>query len=151
MHKLTPVFNEAVQNGKLHQSARRGIISLLEKVGRNPLYLKNWRPLSLLNTDYKIFAKILATRIDIVLPKLIHHMQTGFTKGRNISENIIKFTNTIDCCNAHKIKAVLISFDFEKAFDPVEWDAIDKILQICNFGHFFVEQLQRYTKILSVV
>ena len=45
MHKLTPVlldaFNEAMQNGKLHQSARRGIVSLLEKVGRNPLYLKN--------------------------------------------------------------------------------------------------------------
>ena len=90
-----------------------------------------------MNTDYKIFAKILATRIDIVLPKLVHPMQTGFIKGRNISGNI-KFTNTIDYCNAHKINPVLISFDFEKAFDS---DAIDKILQICNFGTFFCKEV----------
>ena len=76
-----------LKNGVLHKSAIKGIISLIEKTGRGPLYLTNWGPISLLNRDYKILAKILATRLNIVLPKLIHPMQTRFIKGRSISEN----------------------------------------------------------------
>ena len=42
----------------------------------------------------------------------------------------------IDYCNKYKIKAVHIDFDFEKVFDPTEWDAMDKILEYCNFDNF---------------
>ena len=75
-HKITQVlldlYNEVLREGKMHRSGRRGIISLIEKIGKDPLFLANWRPLTLLNCDYKILAKILARRMNTVLPKLIN-------------------------------------------------------------------------------
>ena len=62
----------------------------------------------------------MAARLNTVLPKLINPMQTGFMKGRSIGENMIKLTNLIDHCNKNKIGAILITIDFEKAFDRVE-------------------------------
>ena len=50
--------------------------------------LKNWRPISLLNCDYKIAAKVIATRMKKVLPDIINNYQTGLLKGRSIGENV---------------------------------------------------------------
>ena len=60
---LCSVYNSSLQNKILPLSMRTSIISLLPKKGRDPLYLKNWRPISLLNSDYKILAKVLSERI----------------------------------------------------------------------------------------
>ena len=57
---LIQVTHFAYEKGTLHLSARRGIINLILKKNRDPVYLKNWRPLTLLNTDYEIIAKIIA-------------------------------------------------------------------------------------------
>ena len=86
---LLEVFHETIRDKQLHVhlSARRGIITLLEKKGHDPLLVSNWRPISLLNVDYKIFSKILAIRMNVVLPKLIHAMQSGFMKNRSIGNH----------------------------------------------------------------
>ena len=81
-------FNYAFQNGSLSISQRRGIISLIPKKNKDKTILENLRPISLLNVDYKILTKILAKRLEKVLPKLINPDQTGFVKGRYIGENI---------------------------------------------------------------
>ena len=58
---------------------RQGIICLIPKKGKDPLFLKkNWRPLSLLNTDYKILAKTLANRLKTTISSIIHPDQTRF-------------------------------------------------------------------------
>ena len=62
--------------GKLPMSQRRGIINLIHKKNTIPYYLKNWRPITLLNCDYKIAAKAIANRSKIVLPSLINNDQT---------------------------------------------------------------------------
>ena len=82
------VFNTCFNDGELCPSMKRGIITLLPKKGKDTLFLKNWRPISLLNTDYKILAKVLSTRLQKVLPSIIHGDQTGFLKDRYIGENI---------------------------------------------------------------
>ena len=123
----------------MHLSATRGIIALFVKLGKDALFLGNWRPLTLLNCDYKIHAKILAIRLNTVLPKLIHPMQTGFINNRNIAENIFSLIKVIDHCNKEKIPAVILSFDFQKAFDSVEWSVIRSIMETMNFGPVFIE------------
>ena len=82
--------------GNLPLTCRQGIITLLPKKDKNRSLLKNWRPLSLLNCDYKCIAKIIAFRIKTILPKIINNDQTGFMKGRFIGENIVKLLDIME-------------------------------------------------------
>ena len=102
IHVLAPfllyVYKEILLEKKLHLSVRRGIITLMEKIGRNPSYLSNWHPLSLLNTDYKILAILLSIRLNTVLPDIIHPMQSGFMKNRPIADNVATLINVVEHC-----------------------------------------------------
>ena len=124
------------ENRSLGSSQKLGLISLLPKKNKNPLFLKNWRPLSLLNVDYKIIAKVIAMKIKMFLPMIIHTDQSAYVKGRYIGENLIKILTIIELLNDEDIPALLISIDFEKAFDHVEWNFIDKCLSHFNFGEY---------------
>jgi len=75
-------------NGSLLISQRRGIISLIPKKKKDKTILKNLQPISLVNVDHKILTKVLANRLEKVLPKIINPDQTGYVKGRYIGENI---------------------------------------------------------------
>ena len=72
------------QSGILSLDQRRGIINLIPKQDKDLRYLRNWRPLTILNTDYKILTKALANRLQKLLPKLINQDQVGYIKGRYI-------------------------------------------------------------------
>ena len=96
--------------------------------------IKNWRPLTLLNCDYKIPSKAIASRIKTFLPKLISDDQKGFIKGRCISENIRLLDSVIKFTEGKKIPGLLLFLDFEKAFDTLEWSFINKTLQHFGFG-----------------
>ena len=85
---LISVLNYGFDSGHLSVSQRRGVIKLIPKKDAELYFIKNWRPITLLNTDYKIAAKSIANRIKLVLPNLINHDQTGFLKDRFIGENI---------------------------------------------------------------
>ena len=98
----------------------------------------NWRPISLLNVDYKIAAHILANRIKTILPKIIHSDQNGFIKGRNINYNIRMIQDIIDYSNNHNLKGLTLFVDFAKAFDTVEWEYMFTVLKQFNSGNSFI-------------
>ncbi len=83
-----------LKKGTLSIEQKRGTITLLPKKNKNRLQLKNWRPISLLNPDYKIIAKLLATRLNEVLLSIINEDQSGYMKGRYI-EQIIRILEDI--------------------------------------------------------
>ena len=85
-HFLYRSIKEGCEKGELSVTQKMGIISILPKGNKPRKYLKNWRPISLLNVTYKIFSYCLASRIKILLPYLIHENQTGFLKNRYIGE-----------------------------------------------------------------
>ena len=85
---LVASLNFAFNNGCMSITQRRGIIKLIPTKDAELYLIKNWRPLSLLNTDYKIAAKAIANRMKLVLPDVINNDQTGFLKGRFIGENV---------------------------------------------------------------
>ncbi len=135
---LYNALKHAYEKGELHISARRGVITLIPKKDKDINYIKNWRPLTLLNCDYKIIAKLLALRLKNILMKLIHSDQTGFLKNRFIGENIRKTLDLIEYTEQEDIPALLISIDFEKCFDRVEWQAVKGALKYFNFGEKFI-------------
>ena len=98
------------------------------------LEIPNWRPITLLNVDCKIAAKAIAKRLESVLPNLIHPDQTGFVKGKYIGENIRLITDIMEQTKLQKIPGILLSLDFRKAFDFLEWPIIMKTLDYFKFG-----------------
>lgn len=63
----------------------------------------------------------------------MHPDQTGFLKGRSISENFVYAAELVQTCHKRKIPAVALKLDFRKAFDSIEWEALDCILEAKNF------------------
>lgn len=118
---LIDALNFAFEFGEMSTSQRRGIITLLPKKNKNPLLLGNWRPISILNTDYKIAAKAIAFRIKNHLTTLIGPDQTGFIQGRYIGENIVTILEAMHYTEEKNIPGMLFCVDFEKAFDKLEW------------------------------
>ena len=90
--------------------------------------------MSLLNVDYKIATKTIALRIEKVLPHLINLTQTGYVKGGFIGESIRLILDIMEYTKYKDIPRVAVFLDFEKAFDLVEWNYIQKCLEATNFG-----------------
>ena len=134
---LSDFYRQALltfRTGKLSISQRRDIISLMPKSDSDLTEVSSWRPITLLNVDYKILTKIIAKRIESSLPKLIHSDQTGFVKGRYIGQNIRLLNDIMAYTNIEKLPGILLFVDFEKAFDSIEWNLISKVLEVFNFG-----------------
>ena len=77
--KLVQSFKYSSETG-LSLSQRRAVITLLEKKDKDNSKIKNWRPVALLNTDYKLFTKVLAKRLENHISSVIHPDQSGFVK-----------------------------------------------------------------------
>ena len=74
-------FNYSFSNGEINTSQKQAVITLIQKKDRNVRFIKNWRPISLLNADLKIASKAIAYRLRQVIPDLIHPDQTAYVKG----------------------------------------------------------------------
>ena len=124
INNVLDCFNYSFRVGKLSSDQRRGIINLIPKPDKDPSFLKNWRPISLLNTDYKILTKCIATRMKKVLPGIIHSDQTGFLPGRYIGENIRLALDMIHYLDKKNNPGLMFLIDFQKAFDKIEWSTL---------------------------
>ena len=125
---LLNALNGAYEKRCLSISERRGLITLLPKKNKPANLLKNWRPITLLNCNYKIAAKSIENRIKIFLPNVINNDQTSFLKNRFIGENIRLIESIINHTNMEQILGLLLFVDFEKAFDSIEWSFTEKTL-----------------------
>ena len=96
--------------------------------------MKNWRPISLLNTTYKLASSCIAERIKSVLPIIISNDQTGFIPGRYIGENTRLIYDILFYTEVNYLPGLLLLIDFEKAFDSVSWKFINEVLDFFNFG-----------------
>ena len=133
-------FNFSIERGELSTTQKRGIITVIHK-GGDKNNLGNWRPISLLNTDYKLFTKIIALRIQSVMDTIINPMQKGFLKGRNISEIIRIIDDSLYAANQYNTPGLMVSIDFKKAFDSISKASIINSLQIFNFGPYITNMV----------
>ena len=77
----------AYNSGEISITQKRGVINCIPKGDKSREYLNNWRPISLLNTDYKIITSVMANRMKSVLNDIISPDQKGFLKDRYMEEN----------------------------------------------------------------
>ena len=134
---VVDALNEAYRSGELSASQKQAMIILIAKEGKDLLQIKNYRPISLLNVDYKILSKVLALRITQVLDEVILEDQLGFMKGRNIGEAIRIIDDMIFHTSHFDLPGYLIAIDFEKAFDSVAHSFVQDVLLSFGFGPSF--------------
>ena len=141
--ELLPVLHKvlklALTVGQLNPSGRRGIINLIPKKSKDIVYIKNWRPITLLNYDYKIIAKAIANRLDTVIRDLVGSQQTRFISGRSIHFNIMKTMEVVMYLHKNNKPGVVAMVDFEKCFDCEDYRAIKGVFKYFGFGPKFIK------------
>ena len=148
---LTETLNSCYKSQIMSQSQREAVIKCLPKKG-DTTKITNWRPVSLLNVDYKIMTRALADRISKVLPFIIDSDQTCNVKGRTIHNNTAVLRDIIDYANDKNIEAYLLSIDQMKAFDRVDWNFMFRTLKKFNFGESFIQWIKlAYNQITSKI
>ena len=130
------MINESFLRGVLPETARKSVVTLIFKKGDKRL-LQNYRPICISNYDYKILSFVLAKRLQTVIPCLINSDQTGYIKQRNMTTNIRLISEIIEVCEKQGLPGAIISLDFEKAFDSLNWNFMQKVVKKFGFGNFF--------------
>ncbi|CAN6226415.1 unnamed protein product [Urochloa humidicola] len=127
--RLAQAFHDG--GAELERLNRAYIVMLPKK----PTAMKvgDYRPICLQNCSLKIVAKMLTSRLQLEIPHLIDVDQTGFIKGRSISENFVYALELVQCCNKRKLPTLVLKLDFAKAFDSVNWDSLQEIMMASGF------------------
>ena len=132
-------LNVAYENSLLSVSQKQRLITCLPKEGKSKHLLKKWRPISLLNVDYKIGSACIAQRLKTVHKNIISNSQTGFMKGRYIGECTRLILDIIERTEEEQLPGLLLLVDFEKAFESLEWDFMFKCLIFFGFGESIIK------------
>uniref|UniRef100_A0A803JT65 Reverse transcriptase domain-containing protein n=1 Tax=Xenopus tropicalis TaxID=8364 RepID=A0A803JT65_XENTR len=135
------VFKESFLSDTLPPSWRRGIVSLIFKKGDKER-LENYRPITLLNVDYKVMAKLISLRLKPFLSNLIHPDQVCGVPGRSMTESLNVIRDVIWFCNERNLNLAVLSLDFEKAFDRVSHDFLFKVLTKMALPNFILNGIK---------
>lgn len=124
----------SIDQGFLSQEQRVGIVTLIPKKGQDRFHLANWRPITLLNSNFKIFSKALSIRIQSCIKDVVHQDQTGFIKGWSITTSLTNIQMVIDQVRNSDSHGILVALHYAKAFDTIRWDLIHKAIKMFRFG-----------------
>ena len=135
--ELRQLLNFYLFNGRMFAKFKAGIIKLIPKY---PAYneIENFRPISLLNVDYKIFTKIISNRIQPILEKIIHDSQYCMP-GKDINQMNILVRDLVDEMKSDSSDAFFVSIDFRKAFDTISHNFLYQVLEKYGFPCRFIE------------
>ena len=127
-------LNDGYEKGELSSTQKEGVIVCIPKGDKPREFVKNWRPISLLNVIYKIGSACITNRMKKVLPCLINYDQSGFLSNRYMGDNIRLIYDIMHYLNYKNLPGLLLCIDFEKAFDSVAWSFLHKVLKAFCFG-----------------
>ncbi|KAE9413422.1 hypothetical protein Angca_007078, partial [Angiostrongylus cantonensis] len=115
-------YNSLPSKGKIPDQWTSRTPILPKKEDRRDL--RNYRPICLLSVLYKLFTKIILSRISRTLDEAQPVEQARFRKGFYCMDHIQTASRVIEVCREHLLPLVLTFADYKKAFDSVETNAI---------------------------
>lgn len=99
-----------------------------------PLTMKDYRPIACCNVIYKCITKLLALRLQPILPHLIDQSQAVFVKGRSISDNILLMQELVRNYHRNALpKRSAVNIDLMKAYDSVDWEFLFDVMHAMDF------------------
>ncbi|GJS89701.1 RNA-directed DNA polymerase, eukaryota, reverse transcriptase zinc-binding domain protein [Tanacetum coccineum] len=143
---------EFLKTGIIPKGCNTSFIALIPKTS-NPMVVSDFRPISLIGTQYKIIAKVLANRLAQVIDSIISREQSAFIKQRQILDGPLMVNEVIKWCNRKKSKLMVFKIDFEKAFDSVSWDYLFRVMNFMGFSEKWISWIKGclYTATASIL
>ena len=138
---LLKTFNRHLDGSSLPDDYRTARLKLLPKKG-DKTDIKNWRPITILNSKYKLLSAVYTNRIKRVVGKLVGRAQKGFSATRRAHEVILSLSGEINNKVRNHEKACAISFDFAAAFDSVDHDYILEVHRMMGFPNRMLNMLK---------
>jgi exonuclease III len=135
---LASVFSAAAQQQRLPKGFLDGVICCLHKTG-DPTVTANYRPITLLDTDYRTLARVLATRLSKAFSQTISPEQTAFLPLRRIADNIALLQLAPHILRGSNESGVVAFLDFHKAYDTVNREFMLECLEALGVGDGFLE------------
>ena len=132
-----------LNNGNMLPEINHINIVLIPKV-KDPEKMSDFRPISLCNVIYKIISKVLANRLKQVLPHIISPTQSAFVLGRLITDNVLVAYETLHTMHARqkgKKGSLALKLDISKAYDCVEWQFLQKIMEKMGFPAVWIDRV----------
>jgi hypothetical protein len=121
------LFDQFHGNGVLPKGMLAYFVALIPKVS-SPMALKDFQPISLLGSLYKVLAKVLARRLAGVMDSIISLSQSAFLKGRNLVDGVLVINEVVDHAKKRKSDCLIFKVDFEKAYDLVDWGFLEYMM-----------------------
>ena len=135
---LLGAFRHALQTKELPKTWGDAIITVIHKEGKDPTMCGSYRPISLLNCDYKILTTILSRRLNAIIGEIIFPDQCGFILNRYYGNNIRRLLNVMSYSQKERKELMILSLDGEKAFDRVSYEFLFQSLEQFGFGPNFI-------------
>jgi len=122
-----------------------GVMHLLFKK-KEKWKIENYRPITLLNTDYKTYTKTIVMKLADVAKNLIHEDQAGFVPERSLYDHTKTTHMAIEYCEIVNQNGCIIALDQEKAYDKIDHEYLWEVLEKYEFPKEFIERIKELYK-----
>lgn len=149
--ELLKVLNSTYIDGTILESQLKGIIVCIPKHAQ-PTTVDDYRPITLLNADYKILTRIIAARLRQYLPDIIHPHQYCSIPGRTVFEAMAAVRDAIAQVEITRKPLCILSIDFSAAFDRISHEYLYMNLEAHGLSACFRQKIQQlYEKATSEI
>jgi hypothetical protein len=134
------------ETGKINMARLNYIMIILIPKQDEAKSLRKFRPISLINYSFKVFAKALNNRLEMICNRLVAHNQTAFMKERFILESVVSAHDIIHRAAKRKEQGLILKLDYEKAYDRVNWSFFEDLMISRGFGRKWIGWIIKMVK-----
>jgi len=148
---MRTLFTQMLRDRQLSERQKQGVIVCIPKNAR-PHTPEDYRPITLLNTDYKVLARMIAARVRPILAELLHPSQYFGVPGNTIFDAVVTVRDAIAYAETTRRPLCVVSLDFKQAFYRISHTYLPTVLRSCGFGAGFIECIRKmYGNATSVI